>query len=81
VNPSQDLDEATLTAIAEKTGGVYFRARNTDELEKIYRLLDQLEPVEKDKQYFRPRTELYYWPLSVALMLAAGIALSRVRWR
>jgi len=80
VNPSQDLDEATLTAISDKTGGVYFRARNTDELDKIYRLLDQLEPVEKDKQYFRPRAELYYWPLSVALMLSAGIALSRVRW-
>ena len=80
VNPSQDLDEATLTAIAEKTGGVYFRARNTDELDKIYRLLDQLEPVEKDKQYFRPRSELYYWPLSAALLLSAVIALSRVRW-
>jgi Ca-activated chloride channel family protein len=79
VNPSQDLDEKTLTAIAEKTGGVYFRARNTDELNKIYQLLDQLEPVEKDKQYFRPKSELYYWPLAGALLLAAAIALSRVR--
>jgi Ca-activated chloride channel family protein len=79
VNPSQDLDEKTLTAIAEKTGGVYFRARNTDELNKIYQLLDELEPVEKDKQYFRPRSELYYWPLAGALLLAAMIALSRVR--
>jgi Ca-activated chloride channel family protein len=79
VNPSQDLDEKTLTAIAEKTGGVYFRARNTDELNNIYQLLDQLEPAEKDKQYFRPRSELYYWPLAVALLLAAVIALSRVR--
>lgn len=79
VNPSQDLDEETLTAIAEKTGGVYFRARNTDELSRIYQLLDQLEPVEKDKQYFRPRSELYYWPLAGALLLAAVIASSRVR--
>lgn len=79
VNPSQDLDEKTLTAIAEKTGGVYFRARNTDELNNIYQLLDQLEPAEKDKQYFRPRSELYYWPLAGALLLAAVIALSRVR--
>lgn len=79
VNPSQDLDEKTLTAIAEKTGGVYFRARNTDELNKIYQLLDELEPVEKDKQYFRPRSELYYWPLAGALLLAAVIVLSRVR--
>ena len=79
VNPSVDLDERTLTAIAEKTGGRYFRARNTEELEQIYQILDQLEPVEKDKQYFRPRTELFYWPLSVALLLAALIAVARLR--
>ncbi|PPD17726.1 MAG: BatB protein [Methylobacter sp.] len=78
VNPSQDLDEKTLTAIAEKTGGVYFRARNTEDLNKIYTLLDQLEPVEKDKQYFRPVQELYYWPLSLSLLLAAVIALARL---
>ena len=70
VNPSADLDEKTLTAIADTTGGHYFRARNTEELERIYRMLDQLEPVEKDKQYFRPRSELFYWPLSLALLLA-----------
>ncbi|MGR9114394.1 MAG: vWA domain-containing protein [Gammaproteobacteria bacterium] len=79
VNPSVDLDEDTLTAIAEKTGGRYFRARNTEELEQIYQILDQLEPVDKDKQYFRPRTELYYWPLAFALLLAAIIALVRLR--
>lgn len=78
VNPSQDLDEKTLTAIAEKTGGVYFRARNTEDLNKIYTLLDQLEPVEKDKQYFRPVQELYYWPLSLSLLFAALIALARL---
>ncbi len=79
VNPSRDLDENTLVKIAESTGGRYFRARNTDELDNIYMLLDKLEPVEKDKQYFRPRSELYCWPLSLALGLAAFICLSRVR--
>ncbi len=79
VNPSQDLDEETLTAIAQKTGGKYFRARNTEELNQIYQLLDQLEPVEKDKQYFRPRAELYFWPLSLALLCVALITLQRVR--
>lgn len=78
VNPSLDLDEKTLTAIADKTGGKYFRARNTQELEKIYQLLDQLEPVEKDKQYFRPLSELYPWPLGCALFLASIIALTRL---
>jgi len=79
VNPSRDLDEKTLKAIAKTTGGRYFRARNTQELEKIYQLLDELEPVEKDKQFFRPKTELYYWPLAIALLLAAAVALSRMR--
>lgn len=81
VNPSRDLDEKTLTAIAEKTGGRYFRARDADELEQIYQILDQLEPVEKDKQYFRPKTELFYWPLGLALLLAAIISLIRLKLR
>jgi len=78
VNPSVDLDEKTLTAIAQKTGGRYFRARDTEELNKIYQLLDQLEPVEKDKRYFRPHSELYFWPLAVALLCAAGISFQQI---
>lgn len=70
VNPSQDLDENTLRSIAEKTGGRYFRARDVEELNKIYALLDQLEPINEDTQYFRPRHALYPWPLAGALLLA-----------
>lgn len=80
VNPSRDLDEKTLTAIADKTGGQYFRARSTEELEKIYQLLDQLEPTDKDTQYFRPMTELYLWPLAIALLLTSFIIIKRLRW-
>lgn len=69
VNPSADLDEKTLTAIAQQTGGRYFRARNTDELEKIYELLDELEPVAQDKRSFRPIHALFYWPLGVSLAM------------
>jgi len=79
VNPSQDLDEPTMRGIAEKTGGRYFRARDVKELENIYQMLDELEPVERDKRYYRPQTELYPWPLGAALVLAAGLIL--YRWR
>lgn len=80
INPSRDLDEKTLIDIAKMTGGRYFRARNTDELSYIYLLLDKLEPIEKDKQYFRPQSELFHWPLAAALFLAAVIILAKTRW-
>ena len=70
VNPSADLDEKSLTAIATKTGGRYFRARNTEQLAEIYALLDQLEPVEREQELYRPVTELYPWPLGTALLLS-----------
>jgi len=73
-----EIDEKTLKAIAEKTGGRYFRARDTKELHKIYKLLDQLEPVEKDTQSFRPIMALYYWPLSFVFAIAGLITLLRV---
>jgi len=79
VNPSAELDEKTLRAIAEKTGGQYFRARDTRQLEQIYALLDELEPVEKDQQYFRPRHELFYWPLATALLFFSVLSLIRLR--
>jgi len=73
VNPSRDLDEATLKAISQKTGGRYFRARDTQQLEDIYTLLDEMEPVERDQQYFRPRIELYTWPLALSLLMLTGL--------
>jgi len=76
INPSRDLDERTLTTIAEKTGGRYFRARNSEELAQIYLLLDQLEPVAQEAQLFRPSSELFHWPLALALIMAALIILA-----
>jgi Ca-activated chloride channel family protein len=81
VNPSQDLDEPTMRGIAGKTGGRYFRARDVTELEEIYRLLDKLEPVERDKRYYRPRAELYPWPLAGALLLSSLLVLTMLRGR
>ncbi|KPJ91068.1 MAG: BatB protein [Gammaproteobacteria bacterium SG8_11] len=77
VNPSTDLDEDTLKQIAQVTGGKYFRARDTQELEKIYQLLDELEPITKETQYFRPTSALFMWPLGLALALASIMVLLR----
>lgn len=77
INPSVDLDEKTLTHIAESTGGQYFRARNPEELQSIYALLDQLEPSEHEDEVFRPQKSLFYWPLAIALLLSLVIILAK----
>lgn len=74
VNPSADLDEKMLTAMADKTGGRFFRARNTTELAQIYAEIDKLEPSDDAHQQFRPVDEVFYWPLSLALLLALAAA-------
>jgi Ca-activated chloride channel homolog len=73
-NPSKDLDEKTLRAVAQSTGGRYFRARDATELESIYAEIDKLEPIEQSGEHFRPETSLYPWPLAGALLFA-GIAM------
>ena len=75
VNPSADLDEGLLTRLAKDTGGQYFRARDTQELEQIYRLLDRIEPVEDNQQTLRPQHALFYWSLTVTLAALALLAL------
>ncbi len=72
------IDEATLSGIAERTGGRYFRARDVRELQGIYAALDELEPVESDQQTFRPVGELFAWPLGLALLLSALATVGRV---
>jgi Ca-activated chloride channel family protein len=80
INPSQDLDEVLLTRIAEETGGKYFRARDLAELAQIYKLLDQLEPIERDQISYRPQQSLLHWPLLAALFCSVLLALSQIRW-
>jgi Ca-activated chloride channel family protein len=70
LNPGLDLDEPSLRAIAEVTGGEYFRARDSAELRAIEQQLDRLEPVAQQPTLARPAQALYAWPLSAALLLS-----------
>ena len=71
-----EVDEALLRAIAEATGGEYFRARDPRELQAIYGIIDQLEPVEQDASTFRPRRSLSYWAMLAGLMLGSLVLLT-----
>lgn len=76
---NSELDEKTLQTIASLTGGQYFRARDQQELERIYRAIDKLEPTQMDDVDFRPLRELFAWPLGLALFLnVCWVALRRL---
>ena len=77
VNPSRDLDENLLTRMAQQTGGEYFRARSLPELELIYETINQLEPIELDGKFYRPVTDLFFWPAGLAATLWLGLFLFR----
>jgi Ca-activated chloride channel family protein len=76
VNPSADLDEETLQAIADQTGGAYFRAKNVEGLANVYRQIDALEPMSAEPLYLRPTKELFPWPLGMALAMSLGLGLA-----
>ena len=63
------LNERVLGSIADATGGEYYRATNTQALEKIYLTLDKLEPVEYKYQSHRPRSELFAMPLVAGMLV------------
>lgn len=82
VDAPPDLDEETLTYIAEATGGEYFRARDPAELLSIYNYLDALEPM-PEEQTFRPTMSLFHWPAALALILSGLMVAVRIwsDWR
>lgn len=77
-----DVDEKTLQAIADLTGGAFFRATDTDSLKQIYEKINQLEKTTQVAQRFEHYQELYRWALFPALaLLGFGIGLEHTRFR
>lgn len=79
-NPSQDLDEKTLKEISTLTGGDYFRAKDYQQLQNIYKKINSLEAVKSDADVFRPVKVYYYIPLFIAFICFLLIGLPRRRF-
>jgi Ca-activated chloride channel homolog len=65
----EKLDETTLRQVASTAKGSYFFAADRDALAGIYDELDRIETRKVDVASHRPRRDLFYWPLLVALIL------------
>jgi Ca-activated chloride channel family protein len=77
-----DIDEDTLTKIADKTGGRYFRADSTETLHRIYGEIDHMEKSDAKIKKFQHYDELYTQVALAGLaVLMLEIVLGHTVWR
>ena len=75
------MDEKTLKSIARKTKGIYFRAADTQGLQRIYNTIDRMEKTEVKVKTFAEYRELYiYFLVPAFLILILRIVLSNTRF-
>jgi len=68
-------DNKTLKQISTITDGKFFYAGNVSQLQKVYQSLDKLETSQDDKpRYYRTVTQLYFYPLALALIISLLMA-------
>jgi Ca-activated chloride channel family protein len=79
-NRPVEIDDALLTEVAKRTGGRYFRARDAAALQRITEEIDRLERTPVRTRIYTRYSELYRWPLGIAL-LALALELSLAAWR
>ena len=64
-----DIDEETLTRIADITGGKYFRATDEKSLAEVYQEISEMETTEYSVREYVQHAELFYYPLLIGLLL------------
>ncbi len=77
-----EIDEETLRAMSERTGGAYYRAEDLRALAEIYEEIDRLERTEITMESYMEYDEKYAWlviPAIVLLLLEVGLLQTRLR--
>jgi Ca-activated chloride channel homolog len=68
----EKLDEEALKAVSENTNGQYFHASDRKELDTIYQEIDKMGTRDVESESYRPRRDLFHWPLAAFLLLSVG---------
>lgn len=77
-----EIDDESLTKIAEDTGGQYFRATDAKKLHDIYSEIDQMEKTRIETTEYREYREFYpYFLIPALLIFLAEIVLANTRLR
>lgn len=74
----QKLDVKTLKDVAAMTGGSYYWAGDGPGLENIYKEIDKLSTHQIESVSYRPKVDLYYWPLTAVLVLGMLLLAGRI---
>lgn len=64
-----DVDEPTLRKVAETTGGRFFRATDTQSLQRVYADIDAMEKTTRTLDTQITRSERFHWPALLGLAL------------
>ena len=73
-----DLDEGAMIRMADATGAKFFRAFDSDTIEKAFAAIDQAQKIEFQAKSYLLTTELFHWlaiPGAALLFLGAVLAL------
>jgi Ca-activated chloride channel homolog len=82
VRAKVDIDEKTLKQVAQMTGAQYYRATDTDSLEKIYHDINKLETTTRKIKKFEHRNEMFLWAaLGALLLMGIELTLNQTRFR
>jgi Ca-activated chloride channel family protein len=63
-----DIDDRTLTEIADMTGGKYFRATDNNKLKEVYKEIDRMEKTIFEEKNFTNKAE-HFLPFAIAAAL------------
>lgn len=77
-----EFNEEGLKEIAAMTGGAYFRATDTQTLQRIFAEIDKLEKSKVEVQKVAQYRDLFHWFVAIgALLFAAETLLGQTLWR
>ena len=75
------VDVALLGSIARITRGEFFLGQDEKQLSAIYATLDRITPRNYKTNSYRPKRQLFQYPLGAAVIVSLGYHLLSVAWR
>jgi Ca-activated chloride channel family protein len=76
----EKVDTALMRAISAKTGGQFFVGQDQNQLAEIYNTLDRITPKNYKTQSYRPKRQLFVYPLGAAVLLSLLYEFALFSW-